>query len=384
VAKTVRKPAKPRADFPLFPHASGRWCKKVRGRFVYFGPWSDPDAAEQKWLDWKDDLLAGRKPRLGQGEGLVVKELVNRFLTSKQLLLDSGELSPRTFDGYHKTCERIVAQFGRMRLVPDLAADDFETLRAALAKGRSAVWLEAEIRRCRMVFKYAADNGLIDKPILYGQGFRKPSRKTLLKERTGRGVRLFEAPTLRKLLDAASPQLRCMMLLTLNGGVGNTDLALLPWSAIDLETGWLDYPRGKTGTARRVPLWPETIAALREVRKVRPAPALAKDERLVFLTIRGRPWKSPHAAGGCPISARFRDLLRASKIERGSYYWLRHCFATQAGEGCDQIAVDAVMGHAVDANDMPANYRQKISDERLVRVVNVVRDWLYAEQPKPR
>ena len=69
----------------------------------YFGPWSDPDGALKKYLEQREDLHAGRKPREAT-EGLTVKELCNRFLNAKQALVDVGELSPLTWSDYKRTC----------------------------------------------------------------------------------------------------------------------------------------------------------------------------------------------------------------------------------------------------------------------------------------
>ena len=42
--KPRRKPKKPRPDFPLYAHASGKWSKTILGKAFYFGSWSDPEA----------------------------------------------------------------------------------------------------------------------------------------------------------------------------------------------------------------------------------------------------------------------------------------------------------------------------------------------------
>ena len=84
---------------------------------------------------------------------------------------------------------------------------------------------------------------------------KKPSVSTV----RGKGRKLFTADEIRRIIDAAGLQLRAMILLGINAGFGNADCGELPLSAVDLETGIIDYPaRPKTGIARRCPLWPET------------------------------------------------------------------------------------------------------------------------------
>jgi integrase len=368
------KPSKPYPDFPLFAHAAGYWAKKIRGKLHYFGPWADSDAALAKYLEQKDALHAGRKPREATG-GTTVKDLANAFLNAKQALVDAGELAPRTWAEYKQTTDLLVARFGKSRLVADLGRDDFADLRKALAKRLGPVALGNEIQRVRSVFKHAFDDELIDRPVRFGSTFKKPSKRVMRQARNERGAGMFEAEEVRKLLAGATPTLRAMILLGINCGFGNADVGRLPLSALDLDRGWANFPRPKTGIARRCPLWPETVQAIREALLKRPEPKDPADAELVFLTKYGQRWFKGDTDN--PLSAEMRKFLDRLGINgRRNFYALRHTFETVGGESRDQVAVDHIMGHARE--DMASAYRERISDERLRAVADHVRAWLFS------
>lgn len=382
-----RKPAKyqkPHPDFPLFPHAAGYWAKKIRGKLKYFGKIADDPKGEialAKWLDEKDELLAGRTPRVNR-DGLTVAGLCNHFLTSKLHLLNTSEISPRTFHDYKGTTDRLVSVFGKERFVDDLTTDDFRQLRGKIAEKRGPVALGNEVGRVRVVFKYGFDTGLIDKPVRFGPTFKKPSKKTLRRERQKSGSKAFQPEELKALLTKADVQMRGMILLAINSGFGNSDIGNLPITAVDLEAGWIVFPRVKTAVERRTPLWNDTVNALREVLDNRPKPTVPAADGLLFVTKYGQPWAkvgdNEKARSANPISAEFRKLCKECEVYQPGrgFYGCRHTFQT-IGEEAGETATRFLMGHVDDS--MSANYRQHIADERLVAVTNHVRQWLFGK-----
>ena len=107
------RPKKPRPDFPLFPDATGRWRKKILGKTHYFGSWrNDPkgERAIQLWLDQKDALLAGRKPRKN-GDCVSIRFVCNDFHAQKEVQRDAGRITHRTLLDYIGAAKLLVEAF---------------------------------------------------------------------------------------------------------------------------------------------------------------------------------------------------------------------------------------------------------------------------------
>jgi integrase len=389
------RPKKPYPDFPLSPHASGTWQKKIRGKLHYFGRWGrivngkmtrlEGDGWKEALEEYKvqaDDLHAGRTPRAKTGE-MTVGDLCNRFFTAKTRALEAGEITTRTLTDYTATTDRLVSAFGKTRLVVDLATDDFEKLRAELAKQYGPVRLGNEIQKIRTVFKYGYESGHFDNPVRYGPTFKKPSKSVMRKHRVAAGPRLFEVDDLHRVIEAAGVPLKAMILLGINAGFGNSDVANLPQTALDLTGGWLRFPRPKTGVERRCPLWPATIEALKAALAERPEHKDDADAGLVFVTKYGNRWVRTHGPEHTVINSvqlEFGKVLRSLGIKgrKGvGFYTLRHTFRTIADATRDFPAVRLIMGHADGSIDDV--YRERIDDSRLRAVTEYVREWLFGK-----
>jgi len=411
-------PPKPYKDFPLTPHASGKWMKSIRGKLYYFGNWGRRVKGKMARMEndgWEEalKLFEAQAPYLYAGklpptevdpEQFNVAMLCNRFLESKLRKMESGGMTPRTYQDYKRVCDVLIEHFGNKRVVSDIRPTDFAKLRHELATGRGVVAVCGMISLIKSVFKYGEENDFIPK-VKYGTEFQKPSKAEQRKARAAGGKKLFTRDEILQLLngqpgegdnkgvDGATTQLRAMILLGINCGFGNTDCSELMQSMLDLKNGWVHFPRPKTGVDRQCKLWPETVEALKLAIAERPKPKDAKDADCVFLTRLRHRWVRELAsyktdADGNKIldkvtvcngvSTQFQKLLRAMKINgrKGlGFYSLRHTFRTVADACKDFPAVRLVMGHSDDSMD--GVYREEIGTDRLADVAEFVRDWLF-------
>lgn len=377
------KPRPKSEDFPLWQRKDGRWCRKIRGRVHYFG--YDKEAARDEWLRVKDYLLAGREPPPKDApEAVTLEVLVNEYLNSKAADVRAGEFAANSLQNAFLACEKIIAHFGRHRVVTDIGKVDFTGYRDALVNaGYAPSTVAQHVTHVKTLFRWGHEAELFENLPKFGKKFK--GNKNSSRRQSGKApVKMFEPAEIRAMLKAAGVQLKAMIHLGCNCGFGNFDCAQLPQSALDLQGGWVTFPRPKTGVDRRCALWPETIAALRAAIANRPKPLNPADADQVFLTTHGNRWvraaatrTDGHPAWQDAIIVVFRDLLKTTglAVKGRGFYTFRRVFRTVADETNDWPAVNHIMGHADPT--IGGVYRQRIADERLKAVTDHVRTWLF-------
>ena len=243
---------------------------------------------------------------------MTVKELVNRFLNAKKALVASGELSPRTWEGYKTATDLLIVHFGKRGWSQTSTRRTSPGLRHKMAKSWGPYRLGNTIQCVRCVFKFGYDAGLLPVPMRFGPEFKRPTKKTVRLHRAEQGAKLFTADEIRTAArrrrradegdDSSWHQLRVRQCRRRQPS---------PYRS-GPRRGHDRLPRPKTGIARRCPLWPETVQALRDVLAKRKQPKNEEDAGLVFVTKYGLPWAKDTPGG--PVSQETKKLLNALGI----------------------------------------------------------------------
>lgn len=392
---------RPMSDDLRFHKASGQWVKQVRRKTFYFG--TDEEAAKAKWKDDKPFIVAGKAPPKQSGEPTVV-ELANRYNKHQEHQLESGEAGIRHVGQCRKTLKRFIEIVGGDCRLSQLSPLDWADVKAKLfspvkrtqpirggvfgrqVKRRSNETVASDVRRIRTFVQWSVDCELIPAP-RWSKMFAPATRSSAVVNPQAKPFKGFEPKQLRAIIEAASVHFKPIVLLALNGGVGNFDISEMTMAHVEsiksksVREHWCDLPRIKTGNERRFVLWPETVEAIRNYLVLRRRPLSNNDTKRLFITQTGRPWIEIDSEGESKdsIGMTFRKLRIEAGLTSGSFYDCRRQFQTIGSETLDFPAVKFVMGHAKRQKDMSERYSLKISDERIANVCSHVRQWLYGE-----
>ncbi len=158
-------------------------------------------------------------------------------------------------------------------------------------------------------------------------------RVKLMKEPPGR-VRYLAPDEKQKLLDAAEPDLRIVILTGLHSGMRREEMVSLRWSQVDLASRLLLLTKTKSNRVRGIPINDTLAAVLAPLQ-----PGRRADHHV--LRREGKPW-SPNT-----LSSLFARTVRAAGIRDLRLHDLRHDFATQLISAGTPINVVAeLLGHS--------------------------------------
>ena len=139
---------------------------------------------------------------------------------------------------------------------------------------------------------------------------------------------------IRRIMDHAEPHIRWAMEACFNLGTrpGPSELFALRWEHVDFEGCTVRIYATKTKTFRTVPVTPDFLERLREMRKTSKSGFIVEYEGKPLTTIR-RSFNTACEKAGITVDVRMYDL--------------RHLFATtMLANGADLAAVSKLMGHS--------------------------------------
>ena len=349
---------KTRSDkFPLTLHPTGKYCKKIKGKIRYFG--TDKKKTHEKYLAQAACLYgAQRLVHKTSNDKMTLKQLCDLYLHYQNSRVLVGAITAKHYNDLIGSLSRLMAFLGQGCRIESISTLDLQNYKRKLQGSYASVDRQnLHMGLMKDMFHWARKNDVLESI---------PNIDAISKDRVvHKEMYTFNPQQIRKLLSASDVKMKAMIWMGLNCGFGCTDCSRLQWKDLDFKNNRVTLARKKTGVGRNLPLWPETIQALKEV---------PKSGTFVFVTSKGHPWVrttvttndkgEPKYIYDNRITTKFSRLMKKVGIHapKGTgFYTLRRTAATIASRSGDPFAVQKLLGH-VDLT-MATRYVQDVSEQ---------------------
>ena len=355
MSKTKRKT---RSDkFPLTLHPTGQYCKKINGKLYYFG--SDKKRALEKYINQATWLHGAQETvQKPNNENMTLKQLCDKYLKYQYAKLQVNNLTANHYNEQIGSLKKLTAFLGQNIEINKISTLDLQNYKRKIQKSHVSVSrLNLHISIMKAIFHWARKNDILE---------HIPNIDAVSRDKIVHNEKfIFNHEQISKLLSAADVKMRAMIWLGLNCGFGCTDCSELKWADLDFVNARVKLPRKKTGILRDLPLWPETVEAIKKV---------SKTGKLVFYTSRGNSFVhtlvktdsngNQKYSTQNTITTKFSRLIKKSgfKVPNGTgFYTLRRTAATIAAQSGDPFAVQRLLGHT--DLQMATRYVQDVSKQ---------------------
>lgn len=188
-------------------------------------------------------------------------------------------------------------------------------------------------------------------------------RRVKLHREENRRLRYLSTEEIRRLIAAAAPHLRPIIIFALNTGCRRGEILNLTWDRVDLRHGFIYLTETKSGKAREIPINQTLRAVLEKL------PRRIDSDLVFFNPETGGRWQE--------LKRSFATACRIAKIQDFRFHDLRHTFASHlVMAGVDLTTVSRLLGHA--SLTMTLRYAH-LAPDHLQTAVNVL-DTLGTEQ----
>jgi len=204
----------------------------------------------------------------------------------------------------------------------DIGAETIERYKVARKAEVAPATVNRELACLKTCLNKAVEWGRVD--------VNASARVKKLKEPPAR-ERILTAAEAGRLLEAAGPELRPVLVVALGTGMRRGEILGLKWTDLDLVRGIISITTSKSGKGRKVPMSGHVAAALG---------AVPHRGEYVF----HNPETGTHLRD---VSSSFHAALAGAEIEGLRFHDLRHTAASKMVEaGVDLVTVSKILGHS--------------------------------------